>query len=76
MTSRRQRARAQREADFWAARYAAARTGSARAAVAFDRLRAHVTRQPAPIREDVWAQVEADLDVLTERYTVPGRNEP
>jgi hypothetical protein len=76
MTSRRQRARVQRETAFWAGRYAAARTGSARAAVAFDRLRAHVTRQPSHAREAAWAEVESDLEAMASRYPLPRRSEP
>ncbi|MDQ1678064.1 MAG: hypothetical protein QOF58_6643 [Pseudonocardiales bacterium] len=74
MTSRRQRARAQREAEFWGARLAACRTASARVAVVFDRLRARISRQPATAREQAWAEVESAIDALISGFPIRGED--
>jgi len=62
--SRRQAARARREEQFWAAKAAAARDGAARAAVAFDRVRARIAAAPARHRESSWAAVVVHLRAL------------
>lgn len=62
--SRRQKARRLREAAHWAGKQAAAPTAAARAAVAFDRLRALLADLPPEVRERAWSRVEAALNEL------------
>lgn len=64
--SRRQKARRQREVAHFAAKRAAAPNAAARAAVAFDQLRARLNRLPEVDREAVWQQTADRLDELAD----------
>lgn len=63
--SARQKARAQRTDMFWAGRLAAAPDRAARAAVAFDRARARITRAPQNRQDEAWARIETALDTIS-----------
>ncbi len=71
MTSQRQRDRARREAEHYAARLAAAPHPAARAAVVFDRLRARVADLPVRDRSTAWQGVIAGLEACAARLPVP-----
>ena len=57
MSSRRQKASANRSAAFWAARMSAARSPEDRAAVEWDRLRSEVRKLPRACQDAAWSAV-------------------
>lgn len=71
MTSQRQRARARREAEHYAAKLAEAPNAAARAAVVFDRLRARIADLPVRDRDPAWGGVIAGLEACTARLPTP-----
>jgi hypothetical protein len=60
--------RAERDArreSYWRQEIDAATDPAARAAVAFDRARARINRQPADVRDDTWRRIETVLDNIS-----------
>lgn len=62
MTSNRQRAKAQRRAEFWAQKFTQVPDPKGRAVVAFERLRATV-----PAHDQAWTELETTFTRLVEQ---------
>lgn len=65
--SKRQKAREVRRDAFYGAKYAAAKTSAARAAVRWDALRSTIADMPADQAAKAWRQVEESLEGLARR---------